>query len=352
MEKPYQHIIIKELENSEVEITGEIVVEALPVYRKRAIKLLNGRIEIPGFRKGNIPEHVLVSRVGEMSILEETAELAMRDAYPKIIAEYKIDAIGKPSVTLTKLAPANPIGFTIKTAVMPAVELSDYKKIAQSVLAHRETVTVEEKEIQNALFQIRKSLARAARQQTKVDADRNANTDVDENPPELTDEDVRKIGDFKDVADFTHQLTERLKHEKELRAIEKKRIEIGEKIIQNSTIVLPNILIEGELDKMFAQLKGNVARAGIKLEDYLSHIKKTEEELRSEWRTDAIKRAKLQLALNKIASEEHITVPDEEIEKNTSYVLKHNKDADRESVRIYVETTLMNEKVFEFLEKQ
>ena len=45
---------------------------------------------------------------------------------------------------------------------------------------------------------------------------------------------------------------------------------------------------------------------GFKFDDYLIQIKKTEEDLRSEWRADAEKRAKLQLVIHTISDKENI----------------------------------------------
>ena len=46
------------------------------------------------------------------------AVIALEKEYPKIIKEYKIKAIGRREITLTKLAENNPLGFKIKTSVL------------------------------------------------------------------------------------------------------------------------------------------------------------------------------------------------------------------------------------------
>ena len=89
-------IKIKNLEKSRVEITGSIAKESFESFRAQALKNINNEITIDGFRKGNVPENILISKVGEMSILEEMAELALSSAYPEIITAQKIDAIGRP----------------------------------------------------------------------------------------------------------------------------------------------------------------------------------------------------------------------------------------------------------------
>ncbi|HEY0221038.1 MAG TPA: hypothetical protein VGC58_02335, partial [Candidatus Paceibacterota bacterium] len=170
--------------------------------------------------------------------------------------------------------------------------------------------------------------------------------------PELDMNFVKMLGDFKDVDDFKSKIRENIKREKELKEKDKRRIAVIEKIIENSTIELPKIIIDGETEKMLAQFKDDVAKSGLTFEGYLEHIKKSEEDLKSEWKDTAIKRAKSQVILNTISKDEGINAKEEDIKREMEYILAHNKDADRFRVRMYVDTFLTNELVFKFLESQ
>jgi len=168
--------------------------------------------------------------------------------------------------------------------------------------------------------------------------------------PELTLDVVKGFGDFASIDDFKVKLKENIHLDKERKAKEKRRGALGEKLIAGTKVVLPRILVEGELEKMLAQFKHDVAALGMPFPDYLKKINKTEDDLRNEWKKDAEKRATLQFALNAIAQKENITASPEDIGRETSHILTHHKDAKEESVRIYVTTLLTNEKVFQFLE--
>ncbi len=350
------NIEIKEIKNSEVEIMGTISTKDFEIHREKATKKLSKNIEIQGFRKGHVPDKVLIQKIGEGVVLEEMADLALRKEYPKIITENKIDVIGAPEVSITKIAKGNPLEFKIKVAVMPEVELANYKAIAKKVMVKKESIEVENKEIEDTVMEIRKMRAKATSEQQTSDSGQktteNKKNDEGKDLPELDDEFVKTLGDFKDVADFKKKLTENIKLEKEKKAQDKKKAEVMEELIKDSKISLPNIMIEGELDKMMSQFKDDIARTGGAFDEYLKHIKKTEEDMRKEWRTDAEKRAKSQLILNKITLEEKIVAPKEEVDKQVNNLLEQYKDADQNRVRIYVETLLTNEKVFEFLENQ
>ena len=203
-QKIYHTKSVNKLENSEIEFEGEIKSEHLKSYRNKALEEMKKEAEVPGFRKGHVPESMLIGKVGELSILEEGAYKAIREALPHLLSEHEYDFIGAPEVTITKIAHGEPLGFKIKIAVMPEVELSDYKKIAKAENS-KETpkAEVSEKEVEESIGQILKSVA--------------DKSDKNENPkiPELNDELVKKLGDFKDVSDFKVKIKNILTKEKD-----------------------------------------------------------------------------------------------------------------------------------------
>jgi len=354
--KNLKNLEIKKLEKSEVEITGEISPEALEKYRAAALKKVSANIEIAGFRKGHVPEDMLIKKVGETVLLEEMAQKTLEEFYPKIVEENKIEAIGYPAVTITKLAADNPLGFKIVTTVMPEISLADYKKIAKEELMGEEKIEATEKEVEDLILEIRKQSQITNNQQIpEVEGDKEKvkkETPKEEDLPELNDEFVKKIGDFKNVEDFKAKLKENIGLEKEHKAKEAKKMTMVEKIISQSKLELPEIVLNSELEKMMQQFQGDIAKMGLKFDEYLKHIKKTEEDLRKEWVTDAEKRGKWQLILNKIAEEEKLEPNKKEIEEESKKILEQYKDANPENVKIYVVSALANKKVFEFLEKQ
>jgi FKBP-type peptidyl-prolyl cis-trans isomerase (trigger factor) len=123
-------IEIKKLPKSLVEIMGVMEADDFEGFRKKAMAHLAEHAELPGFRKGHIPEATLTTAVGEMTILEEMAEIAIESRYTDIILTNKIDAIGHPTIGILKLAKGNPFEFKITVAVVPEITLPDYKKIA------------------------------------------------------------------------------------------------------------------------------------------------------------------------------------------------------------------------------
>ena len=361
-------INVKKLPKSEVEIEGEIEADIFEEYFNKALKKIGENLEIDGFRKGKIPENILLSKVPETQILGEMAEMALSEHYPKILEGEKIDAIGRPEISITKLARKNPLAFKIKIATMPEMQLPNYKQIAKKVLSEikdgDKNTEVTEKEIEDTIMDIRKSralkihMADMAPLQTPpqegetLSASEKAGDEIKEELPEFNDDFVQALGPFKNMADFKEKLKENIKLEKGNQVKEKTRLKIVEKIIDELKIEMPKILLKAELDKILYRMESDITQMGLKFEDYLKHLNKTVEGLRKEFRIDAEKKAKLGLILNKIAEDEKIVANSEQVANEVAKILEHYKEADPERAKLHAENILTNEKVFQFLENQ
>ena len=363
-----------------VTLVGEIPFSYLEAERTHAIAELGKNITLDGFRKGNIPEKVLVDRVGEMSLLSEMAERALSTNYPLMLKEHAIDAIGYPKIEITKIAKDNPLGFKISVAVYPEVKLPDYKAIAADVNKKKESDEVTDSEVEDQVKDMLRQKAAYERLQKKASEHKgethtHADGTVHEGPahdtehtheadepiekiedlpiPELTDDLVKTFGQpgqFENVADFKTKMREHLEIEKKRDNISKHRAALTDAISEKTEVKLPQVMIDAELNQMFAQMEEDLTRAQLKIEDYLGHMKKTREDLRLEWTPSAEKRAKLQLVLNEIAKSENINPDEKKVEEEVKHLIEHYKDADKHRVEIYVRSVMTNEEVMKKLE--
>jgi trigger factor len=149
--------------------------------------------------------------------------------------------------------------------------------------------------------------------------------------PELNDEFAKEISpDFKSL----DLLREKISTDLRLRAEEKARIDFEERVIEavvaTTELEFPPILVEMETDRLINQQLRRWQMSGKGLEEYLSNINKTEEELRQELNPLATKRVSQSLTLGKIAEAEKLEVSDSEISAEIENMTKsatENKDA-------------------------
>lgn len=345
-----KNIKITKLPHSQVEIEGEIPAETLLSHRKEAIQDLGKNIKLDGFREGHIPETVLVSKLGEVTILEEAAEIALQHEYVDIIETHKLEVIGKPEVILTKIAPGSDAGFKIKATVIPEIVMGDYKKIAEKEMKKpKDKIEVTEKDIDNVIEEVRKLHMKHGNGEGGEGKDQD-HSKHEHTLPEWNDEFVKTLGAFKDTADFKEKVKKNLEEEKKQKAKDKRRTNILDAILKDTKIDLPEILVESELGRMKARFEDELAHAGLAFPDYLKHIKKSEEDITKEWRPSAENHAKTELVLSEIARKEKIIPTKEEIEKEAKILMEQYQHAEPERVRAYVSMLIMNEKVIAFLE--
>ncbi|MCE9629011.1 MAG: hypothetical protein K8Q91_03380 [Candidatus Vogelbacteria bacterium] len=346
------NIKINKINDSEVEIIGEVESVEFMKHWTPVVKKLNEQVTLDGFRKGNAPEKILLEKIGEEKVLIEMADTVFAKLYPEILTEHKIDAIGQPQVSITKLAKDNPLGFTIKTAIVPTLKLPDYKKIAKETVAKTEKPTeVTDKEIEDVIFELQKQRAMSLEENKDLKPEDKDKLVL----PEITDEFVKTLGKFENVADFKAKIRENLGSDKEFRAKEKTRLAIMDAIAEKIEVTIPDILVESELNKMVQELKYETNRMGLKFDDYLIHLKKTEDELKHNWKADAEKRVKLGLVVNAIIDDAKLEATKEELEHEVSHMLGHMgdqqpSDKDLPRVHSYAENTILHKKVFELLE--
>lgn len=334
---------VEKKENSEVEIHIEISVKAIESKWPKALKAINESVKIDGFRPGHIPEKTLIDKVGEMTILEETAELAIQEAYPQILKEKEIKAIGNPKMVITKIAKGEPIEVTINTAVVPEIKLPDYKKLASKAKLEKvEEVT--EDDFNKVIEELK---AHKFHEENGHDHENHDHSDV-----VIDDAFVQKLGHFKDMADFKEKVKDNLKKEKEYKAREKTRIEILESIRKDSKIEVPNALIESELDRMTNEFTHHLSRMGVTLEQYKKDAKKTDEEIRNEWEDKAKERVQSELILLEIARIEKIEAKKEDIERESQAMEEQYPGTPKERIEAFMEEVLIKEEVFKFLESQ
>ena len=136
------------LPESQVVLEIEVEPEQMERSLDRAYRRLVQRVDVPGFRKGKTPRHMLERHLGRDRLVREAIELLIPEAYDKAIDDENIDPIDQPVIELVK---DEPLSFKATVPVRPTVELGDY----QSVRAVREPVTVETKEVDAAIEELR-----------------------------------------------------------------------------------------------------------------------------------------------------------------------------------------------------
>ena len=379
-------------ENSQAFLTIEMESAEMGESLEKSYHRLVKKTAIPGFRKGKAPRDILESYVGKERLFEDALNALLPEAYEKAIKEQEIEPIAQPHIEIAQTDPVIfkaivPLQPTIKlgdyhdiqVAPEPVELTEDGVSTVIEQLRHQYATwepverpvefndlvvldiesNIEGKSFINkkgAQYQVLRDLPFPvpgfAEQLSGMKRDEEKEfklqlpldypkgelagkealfkvgvTEVkEEKLPELNDEFAKQIApDFKNLDLLREKISANLR----LRAEEKAKIDFEEKVIEAVVnlvqVEFPPILVEREIDQLLnRQLQG-----GKGLEEYLSKINKTEEELREELRPLATKRVTQSLVLGRIAEEEKIEVSESEINAENGNMIKsatENKD--------------------------
>jgi trigger factor len=138
--------------------------------------------------------------------------------------------------------------------------------------------------------------------------------------PEADDDFAALVGPYKDLAALRADLRERMTAS----ALDRARHAFADRIIEyataNATVVVPDLMVDREVETMLDELRMRVAQQGIAYEEYLRVTERDEAALRAEYREPAEHRVKVLLVLGAIADKEAVEVSDADVEAEVAQV--------------------------------
>lgn len=173
--------------------------------------------------------------------------------------------------------------------------------------------------------------------------------------PELDDEFAKDVSEF----DTLKELKESIKEKQQKQNDEKAKYETQEAVMkavcENVKVEIPSGMIELEIDNMLKDIEQRLSYQGLKLEQYLQMMGKSEADMRKEYEPQAIEGIKSRLALEAVIKAEKIEATDKEVDEKLKEMAKnYGKENDEEflkneNVRNYIKEGLASEKAMDFL---
>jgi trigger factor len=346
MQKPYTKLKKLSEKNGDIEFQAEVPVELLEEYSLAALAEMAEDFSLPGFRKGKVPHEKVREHIGEMELLENAANEALRDAMQQIVEDEKLNVVGRPQVVITKIAPKNPLEFRIRYALFPDISLPDYKKIAKTIFDRKDPTDVTEKEVDEALERIQKMVA-----PVMAAAAAPGETPAKDTPiPPLTDETVKQFGSFNTVADFRAELKRQLEQEKVLHMKDGRREEMIKEIVKQAKIKVPQLLVDQEVFEFLADRDEQLKTAGLTLEEYLKQVGKTAEQLEKDERALIEDDLRMSLVVQEVRKTEAITADDRDVHILIAQLKLRYPERTEPELHRTAEAMIIQNKLFAILE--
>ncbi len=177
--------------------------------------------------------------------------------------------------------------------------------------------------------------------------------------PEINEEFLSKLGDFKTKEEFEKQIEEDLKTQKQAEADEKFKDEIVKKLAEVSKVPVPEILLEDQKRSIEMDMQQNLMYSGLSLEDYLDRMGKTREEwLEKDVKEAAEMRVKSGLALAELSKVEKVKSDTKELDARIAQLKEQygnskevQKQLSSDDVRRNLANQILTEKTIDLLVK-
>ncbi len=177
--------------------------------------------------------------------------------------------------------------------------------------------------------------------------------------PEINEEFLSKLGNFKTKEEFEKQIEEDLKTQKQAEADEKFKDELVKKLAEVSKVPVPEILLEDQKRSIEMDMQQNLMYSGLSLEDYLERMGKTREEwLEKDVEEVAKMRVKSGLTLAELSKVEKVKSDTKELDARIAQLKEQygnskevQKQLSSDDVRRNLANQILTEKTIDLLVK-
>ena len=177
------------------------------------------------------------------------------------------------------------------------------------------------------------------------------------NLPELNEEFVKQLGEFKDLAEVRQKIREGMEADRKREAERQAKDKLVAELITRNEFEVPEALVDRQVDLRLERGLRALAAQGMKPEA----MKRMDlNRVRADQRESAVQEVKASLLLEKIAEAENIQVSDAEIDREVEIVAKQSKQTPeairarltRDGALDRIRNRIRNEKTLDFLYHQ
>jgi len=139
-----------QLDNNKLQIEVTIDESEVAAALQGAYKKVVAKVNMPGFRKGKVPVHILEARYGSEVLHDDALDILLPPAYERVLAETKVKPIARPEVTVVHFARGEAAQVKFVVELLPEIIVKDYK----GVIIDKPVVEVSEEQVEKELTKL------------------------------------------------------------------------------------------------------------------------------------------------------------------------------------------------------
>lgn len=172
--------------------------------------------------------------------------------------------------------------------------------------------------------------------------------------PELDDEFAKDVSEFDTLEELKNSIKEKLEKDNSQKQKYETEDAVIKAVCENIEVDIPSGMVESEIDNMMKDIETRLSYQGLKLDQYLNLVNKTETDMRKEYEPQAQEAVKSRLMLEAVIKAENIEVAEEEIEAKLKEMAKNYGKSEEEflnneNLKNYIKQGIASEKALEFL---
>ena len=316
-------------------------------------------IEISGFRKGTAPLPMVESQLGQR-LQDEVLKTAMPNLLIQALQGSDIVPIDYPQYKLLSFVKGSEFQFSATVTNRPIVTVGNYKTIKASKPTLKPVTAEEEQKVVDDLFKRWKTRQPTGQPQPSqtgpvgsINFQANPSTTPLASTTDVPNDEFAKAMGATTLVD----LKDKVKKDLEANTQYNNELDYEEAILQEvekiTTVELPEILIQDELNRMLVSLQRRVADMGLLLEDYLKSQNKTLDQIKLEWKPQAEKNVRMELGLAEIARQENVNISDAELQAEIDKIqdLKVKAQFNSQEPRLHLRHALRQTRTLDLLKK-
>lgn len=177
--------------------------------------------------------------------------------------------------------------------------------------------------------------------------------------PELNDAFASEVSEFETLKDLTADTKKKLMESKKKQLEAENENKLIDMIVDGAKVEVPEVMVEQQVEDYIKDFEYRLSYQGLNLDGYLKYANTTLDELKKSRREDAKKTVKTRLVLEKIITNEKITVTDKDLEEKFNENAKDGKKKSIEEIKKtlgqdqlnYFENSLLLNKLMSFLKQ-
>ncbi|MBI2196874.1 trigger factor [Candidatus Daviesbacteria bacterium] len=356
-----------------VEVTITVPWSDLQVTWDATLQRMAGEVELSGFRKGQAPLPMVEGQLG-VKLQDEVLKVAMPNFLIEALKGTDIIPIDYPKYDLVSFVKGQQLQFKATITNRPAVTVGNYKTIKVARPAPKSVTEEEVQKVIDDLFKrwqtrnpINKQDSGVAGAPQNDKAGQTGSISFQGGNPSASSGPAASVNGQADAPNdefakamgalSLSDLKSKIRKDLESNVTYNNELDFEEAILQEvekmTTVELPEILIQDELNRMLVSLQRRVADMGLLLEDYLKSQGKTLEQIKSEWRVQAEKNVRMELGLAEVARMENVTISDNELQAEVDKIQdnKVKQQFEAQEPRLHLRHALRQTRTLDLLKK-